>query len=172
MAAPHSKGKDQGLAHPRGGQTSLLNDPEKCNEIAADMATGMSNPDLAEKYEVTKRTVMRWRRDPRVRGPLHKYTEDRIMSITRRVDSKIESILDNSDLTVQELILIRKEFLGGALRTQAETSTADDPETVAAAMQALEENPGFMEEMERLISSQPDEEDEPSETPSGSSPAI
>ena len=94
-------------------------------------------------------TITRWRRDPRVRSIAMKLTQDRILQVTRKVDSKIAQILeDGNDLTVRELLDIRKEFLGGVFRDEAEGA---DERTLTDAQELLEEDPAFMDNLRELL---------------------
>lgn len=94
-------------------------------------------------------TVTRWRRDPRVKAIAHKLIDDRVLQITRKVDGVISEKLEHaSELTVVELLAIRKEFLGGKLRERTENV---DEDTVSEAMDALENDEHFMEKVERLF---------------------
>ena len=94
-------------------------------------------------------TITAWRRDPRVKAHALKLVEDRVLRVTRRTDAVIEARLANADqMTIKELLDIRKEFLGGALRAQTEKA---DEQTVTEAMQAIEDNPNIVEELQKLL---------------------
>ena len=94
-------------------------------------------------------TITRWRRDPRVKGHALKIIEDRILQVTRKVDGVIASRLEDADnMTITELLAIRKEFLGGALRAQTEKA---DEETVAEAQSWLENNPEAADQLTELL---------------------
>lgn len=127
-----------------------LADPAFAKEVAEAFAAGLSRQDMCDMFGVKDRdTITRWRRDPRVKAYALKIIEDRVLQVTRKVDGVIAERLEHaSDMTVMELLAIRKEFLGGALRAQ--TEKADDA-TVAEAMQALENNPDLMEQLDELL---------------------
>lgn len=94
-------------------------------------------------------TITRWRRDPRVKGIILKLIEDRILQVTRKVDGVIADRLERADeLTITELLAIRKEFLGGALRAQTEKA---DEDTIAEAQDWIERNPEAAEQLESLL---------------------
>jgi hypothetical protein len=98
-------------------------------------------------------TITRWRRDPRVKTYALKLIEDRVLQVTRKVDGVIAERLEHaSDMTITELLAIRKEFLGGALRSQ--TEKADD-ETVNEAAAWLEANPERAAALETLLADGP-----------------
>lgn len=134
------------------GRPHALADPEFCKQVAQAFVDGLSREAMCEMFGVRDRsTISRWRRDPRIKGHAMKMVEDRVMQITRKVDAKIEGILNNTqNLTVTELLAIRKEFLGGALRTQTEKA---DEDTMHEATAAIEANPNLVEELEALLAS-------------------
>lgn len=137
---------------PGRGRPSLLDDPEQQLKVAEAFTSGMTMEDIAAEFDVALSTARRWRRDPRIKAHCLKMTEDRILVITRKIDSQIESRLrDAGQMTVKELLEIRKEFLGGAFR--AATEGADD-ETVTQAMALLEKNPQLAQQMVALLSGQ------------------
>lgn len=127
-----------------------LADPDFAQNVAELFAAGLSRAQMCEELGVRDRaTITRWRRDPRVRARALKIIEDRVLQVTRRVDSSIARRLQDADkLTVRELLDIRREFLGGALRAQ--TERADDA-TINETMAALESNPDLMAGIERLL---------------------
>lgn len=127
-----------------------LADPEFAKKVAEAFADGASRQDMCDLFGVRdKATITRWRRDPRVKVHALKIIEDRILQVTRKVDSVIAARLENAEnMTVVELLAIRKEFLGGALRAQTEKA---DEETVGEAMKFLEENPGAMDKLDAIM---------------------
>jgi hypothetical protein len=131
------------------GRPSRLQDPEFLKLTAECFAAGMSRQAMMEELGVKDRdTITRWRRDPRVKELVKKLIEDRVIQISRRVDSVIEGRLTHADkLSTEELIKIRKEY-GGAVT--ARTEKADD--ALDGAWAALQENPDFVEELEQLMS--------------------
>lgn len=127
-----------------------LADPAFAKLVAQAFVDGMSRAEMCAEFGVRDPdTITRWRRDARVKGYALKLIEDRVYQVTRKVDGKIAAKLDE-DLTVTELVMIRKEFLGGALRTQ--TERADD-ETVNEAQSWLEENPEQAEKLQEMLRS-------------------
>lgn len=130
-----------GPDHRRGhkGRPNPLNDPEFAKAVAQAFVDGQSRREMAEVFGVKDLdTITRWRRDPRVKSYALKLIEDRVLQVTRKVDSKIAAILENDSLTVTELLAIRKEFLGGALRMQTENADSD---TVGEGQRWIEEHP-------------------------------
>lgn len=140
-----------------GGRPTKLSDPDYCRLVAEWFTAGATRKAMAEEFGVTTTTITQWRRDPRVRAIVSKLIEDRILQVTRKTDSEIERRLMNADeLSVKELIEIRKEYLGGALRAQTERS---DDETTSQALDALEKNPELAAAMiEVLKNGKPAEE--------------
>lgn len=124
-------------------RSNPLADPDFAKNVALSFIEGKTRQQMCDEFGVKDLdTITRWRRDPRVKVHAQKYTEDRILQVTRRVDGKIQHKLDNEDLTVQELIMIRKEFLGGQLRQQ--TEKADD-ETIMQAADWVDQNPDILQ---------------------------
>jgi hypothetical protein len=92
-------------------------------------------------------TITRWRRDPRVKALVSKMNEDRVLQISRKVDSVIEARLGRADdLDTETLIKIRKEYGGGAV-----ARTEMDDTTIAEAMSRLEDDPAFADDLAKFI---------------------
>lgn len=129
---------------------SKLADPEFAQLVAEAFASGASRKDIAEQFGVRcLETISIWRRDPRVKVPLTKIMEDRVLQITRKIDASIEARLGDVDkMTVKELLDIRKEYLGGTLRSRTENI---DDDVIGEAMEALEDNPAIMDEIDQLL---------------------
>jgi hypothetical protein len=127
-----------------------LADPEFAKQVAEMFAAGASRRDMAEVFGVKDvDTITRWRRDPRVKVHALKITEDRVLQVTRKVDGVIAERLEHAnEMTVNELLAIRKEFLGGALRAQ--TERADDS-TIGEMSEWLEKNPKAADKLEELL---------------------
>ena len=132
------------------GRPNPLADPDFAKAVAEAFAAGCSRPEMCDMFGVKdKDTITRWRRDPRVKAYALKIIEDRVLQVTRKVDGVIAERLEHAnEMTVQELIMIRKEFLGGALRAQTEKA---DEETVQEAMSFLEKNPDAMEQLDAIM---------------------
>ena len=130
-----------------------LADPTFAKEVAEAFVGGLSRREMADIFAVKDLdTITRWRRDPRVKAHALKLIEDRILQVTRRVDAVISQRLENAeDMTIPELVLIRKEFLGGALRQQTEKADSD---TINEAQAWLESNPDAADQLERILSGQ------------------
>lgn len=145
---PFAKGPDP-RRHPSMGRPHALSNPDFCREIAAAFVAGITRSQMAEMFDVAESTISRWRRDPRIKPHAMKMIEDRVLSVTRKVDSEIEARLQYaSDLTVKELLEIRKEFLAGTLRQKME---AIDDETMTEAMKLLEDNPELTTQLAAVI---------------------
>ncbi len=126
-----------------------LANPEYAKLVAESFAAGMSRRQMCVEFGVKDPdTITRWRRDPRVKSYALKLIEDRILQVTRKVDGKIAAMLDRDDLSIMELIAIRKEFLGGALRAQTEKA---DESTIAEAQDWLERNPDAADQLDALL---------------------
>lgn len=129
---------------------SYLDIPEHVKAVGEAFANGLSRKQMCELFSVSDPdTITRWRRDPRVKAVALKLIEDRVFQITRKVDSSIAARLeDPENMTVDELLKIRKEFLGGALRAQTEKA---DEDTIAEAQDWLEENPDAADQLAQLL---------------------
>jgi transposase-like protein len=127
-----------------------LANPDFAQAVAEMFAAGCSRQQIADEFGVKDLdTITRWRRDPRVKGRALKIIEDRVLEVTRKVDGVIAARLQNAkDMTIVELLAIRKEFLGGALRSQTEKA---DEETVNEAQTFLENNPDAADKLEELL---------------------
>lgn len=94
-------------------------------------------------------TITRWRRDARVKAHALRIIEDRILQVSRRVDSVIAGRLQHAEnMSINDLLAIRKEFVGGALRSQMEKA---DEETISEAQTWLEENPEAADKLDELL---------------------
>lgn len=127
-----------------------LADPEKCKQVAELFTAGCSRQEIADIMGVSDLdTITRWRRDPRVKTIVMKLIEDRVLEVTRKVDAKIAAILQQDDLSVKELLAIRKEFLAGSLRAKTENV---DEDTISEAMDAIEEGgQDFVDKVEDIF---------------------
>ena len=132
-----------------GRKQSYMSDIDNAKLVASMFVGGMTAKQMAYELDVSEWTIGQWRRDPRVKAHAHKLIEDRIIQISRRVDSQIERRLENADkLSIRELLEIRKEFLGGALRRQTEDI---DEGTVNEAVAAIEKNPDLVEQLAAVL---------------------
>lgn len=133
------------------GRKSALSDPTFAAKVAEAFTAGCTREEMCEMFGVKDpATITRWRRDPRVKAVAMKLIEDRVLAVTRRVDAQIERRLQEAgEMTIMELLSIRKEFLGGALRAQTEKA---DEDTVNEASSFLESNPDAMEQLEAMLS--------------------
>lgn len=127
-----------------------LADPDFAGNVAQAFVDGNSREQMCEMFGVRDpHTITRWRRDPRVKALCMKLIEDRVLAVTRKVDASIQKrLLKPGDLTVTELLNIRKEFLGGALRAQTEKA---DEDTINEAQQWLENNPDMAANLDEMI---------------------
>lgn len=133
------------------GRPSKLSDPEFVKLVAESFANGLSRSEMAELFNMSKGTITTWRRDPRVRAQTLKLIEDRVVRITSKVDAVIASRLEYADdIETETLIKIRKEYLGGALRTASEGKGAD-AETINEAMNEIEADPERLKELTELL---------------------
>ena len=94
-------------------------DPAYALQVAELLAEGLTRREVADELGVKDvDTITRYKRDPRVKSHLTRLINERVQEVTRKVDAKIMGHLQREDLTVKELLDIRREFLGGALRNR------------------------------------------------------
>lgn len=148
LSGPFRPGPDHRRGHT--GRPNPLADPNFAKEVGEAFAAGCSRADMCEMFGVKdKDTITRWRRDPRVKAVALKVIEDRVLQVTRKVDGVIAERLEHaSEMTIVELLAVRKEFLGGALRMQTEKA---DESTVTEAQDWLEANPEAADQLEVLL---------------------
>lgn len=128
-----------------------LSDPEFAKTVAAAFVSGMTHKDIAAQFNIHPDTVTYWRRDPRVKAHAMKMIEDRVLAVTRRIDSIIEGRLQHAEnMSIKDLVMLRKEFLGGALRQQTENA---DEQTISEVMTALDKNPDLADQLQALVES-------------------
>lgn len=132
-------------------RTNPLSNPDFAKQVAEAFVAGASRRAMADMFGVKDLdTITRWRRDPRVKVLAAKLTEDRVLQVTRKVDGVIAAKLEEaSNMTVMELLAIRKEFLGGGARAKLDNV---DEGTIGEAQDLIEKNPDFMEQLESIIS--------------------
>lgn len=131
------------------GRRSKLDDPEVQELVGRAFNDGQTRAQMAATFGVAPSTISVWKRDPRVNAVIKRLQEERIFEITRKVDGRIHSLLQQEDLSLKDLLAIRKEFVGGAMRQSMEKA---DEETVAQAVEALEDNPNLAADLEKLLS--------------------
>lgn len=131
------------------GRPHKLDDPDTLKLVAEAFANGATREDMCKAFEVKDPgTITRWRKDPRVKAEVRKLLNDRILRISSKTDSVIEQRLQNaSEMTIDDLIKIRKEFGGSSLVGEK----IDEDSMLNEAMEALEANPELLEEMRGLL---------------------
>ena len=129
-----------------------LADPDFALQVAELYAAGCTRDQMCEALGVRDpKTISRWVKDPRVKINAMKIVEDRVLQVTRKVDSTIAGRLEHTEkMTVQELLSIRKEYLGGAARQATEKADAD---TVNEAASWLEADPARALALQEMLES-------------------
>lgn len=124
---------------------------EEVELLAQAIATGLSSKEMAELFGCSRGKINEEKRNPIVKAAVLKLVEDRVIRVTRKVDSVIEQRLNMAEeLDTETLLKIRKEYLGGVLRMQTQGS-AKDAATVNEAMNQIESDPNFARELEELL---------------------
>lgn len=153
---PFKPGEDS-RRQPGRGRPTILSDPDVVDLFAKGVTDGLTTKELADTFAISERIVRSYKNDPRVKAAALKFINERIVRITSRTDAKLDSILLSpkfNDLPLEDqvalLLKVRKEYLGGILRMQAEGGKVD-AETINEAMEELEENPQFATELRELM---------------------
>lgn len=135
------------------------------DRLAELYVEGMSNKDIAETLfsEFTdidsipvKNTILNWRKDDVVENKVHALMRERIGRIVRKTDAAINAALEAGDLSVDEIIKIRKEFVPerDAFTDEKQDAAAIDDDLFGLA----EADPEFAE---RLMGGTDEPDDEP-----------
>lgn len=134
---------------------SRLADPEFLKLTATLFANGLSRQAMADELGIKDlATITKWRRDPRIRAQVTRLLEDRIIQVSRRVDSIIEGRLAHAEqMDTETLLKIRKEYGGAAVARIEKT----DEDTVQQAMTAIEEDPELPDKLAKLLNGSPAE---------------
>lgn len=132
---------------------SPITDPEIAKAVAEAWVNGASSKEIAEQFDVTHRTVQTWVKDPRVAAHARAIAIERMLRITRRVDSQIEARLAGAaDMDTDLLLKIRKEYLERGVKViQGEDKDAGDA-TIELA-EALDNDPDFDQKLRKLMES-------------------
>lgn len=131
-------------------RTSKLDNADFAKTVAEAYTAGMSRTDMAEEFGVNVATISVWNRDPRVQAHAARFAQERVNRITRRIDSEIESRLQEAKIMDTEVLLkIRKEFLDRALKI--DLNKADTPETINEVIGTLEENPELARDLKEML---------------------
>ena len=132
------------------GRPHALADPEFAYRVAECFHAGLTRDEMCTTLGVKDpNTITRWRRDPRVSTLVNKMIQDRVLEVTRKVDGEIARRMQNpQDLTIKDLIDLRKEFLGGQLRDK---TTEVDEATVNEAMALFDSDPEAAQELRELL---------------------
>lgn len=150
---PFKEGHDE-RRHVGRGRPSPLDDPAWVTLFAAHLTAGDTTQEIVDALGISERSVRKYKRDPRVKAEALRLTEDRILRITRKTDSAIERLLEKAEKIAEEnpelLLKIRKEFLGGFLRQQAEGGKVDAG-TIGEVMEELENDDAFATELQELL---------------------
>jgi DNA primase catalytic subunit len=122
------------------GRPSQLDDPEFCASVALAFASGATRDVMCQTFGVRDpMTITRWRKDPRIKPLLSKLIEERVQEMQRKVDAALQAKLAKADeLSVKDLIDIRKEIRSSALGQKLDKADADDVNEMQAW---LESNP-------------------------------
>lgn len=139
---------------------STLDQHDGLREFIADKwMAGCTNKEVAEKVaeqfqdveEPSIRTVQNWRQDEVVAEKIHAVMRERIARVVRKTDSAIDQ-LDFSQLTVDEIIKIRREFLPE--RDALTDEKTDATKTAEELFGAMEDDPEFAQKVAQTAASE------------------
>lgn len=130
------------------GRESTLDKIDGLRDFVADKwMAGCTNEEVAEKvaeqFDIDQpviRTIQNWRQDEQVAEKIHAVMRERIARVVRKTDSAIDQ-LDFSQLTVDEIIKIRREFLPE--RDAMTDEKTDATKTAEDLFGAMEDDPDF-----------------------------
>lgn len=134
-------------------RTSKISDPNVAKAVAIAYIEGMSRQEMADEFGVKDLdTITAWCRDPRVKAHAAKFAQERVLRITRKVDSEMERRMqDLKDMDVEQILKIRKEYLDRALKVDVGGGITSD--TTNDTIEAIENDPellkGLMEILEK-----------------------
>jgi transcriptional regulator with XRE-family HTH domain len=133
------------------GRPHALADPDYAELVADCFAAGMTREQMCDILGVADvKTITRWRRDPRVQNRVIELIRDRAVKITLKADAEMMNRMMNAEnLTVREIIEIRREFMGDKLRSQTDEV---DENTINEAQKFFDDNPDAAEQLRKLLS--------------------
>lgn len=135
------------------GRSPIAN-PEFARAVAQSYVNGDSREEMAEIFGVHKDTISTWTRDPRVQAHTIKFATERVMRITRRIDSEIERrVEDLEEADIDTMLKIRKEYTERALKNLAQPGDNEQAKNVSDTIEALESDPEMARELQRLFGS-------------------
>jgi hypothetical protein len=137
------------------GMPSTLDRVDGLRERVAELwVEGLTNKAIAETVHSefaeiedvpVKNTIINWRKDDVVENKIHALMRERIGRIVRKTDAVIAKALDDGDMTVDEAIKIRKEFVP---ERDAFTDEKQDASKIDEDLFGMmEEDPEFAEKL-------------------------
>lgn len=94
------------------GRPSAMHEEENRKLVAGMHADGAPRAEIAEHFDVHVDTVGSWLQRGDIKALVDRILRDRTARILRKVDTKIEGILQHIEkLSLDDLLKIRKEFL-------------------------------------------------------------
>jgi transposase len=128
-------------------RVSKLANPEFAKAVAEAYINGDSRAEMAELFGAHKDTITDWTRDPRVQAHAARLAQERVLRITRKIDTEIETrVADADEMDTELLLKIRKEFLDRSLKIDL-ANAKDDPGTMSDMIDALEANPELAQQL-------------------------
>lgn len=127
-------------------RTSLLDqNPDLRQQFAEAYVDGATRADLAETFDVHKDTITNWTKDAKVQAIVTQLREERVNRITRKVDARLEAILNDPErlkkMSTKDILEIRRTLAPAAQTLNQNHSGVKPGDAEAAAWEALNKNP-------------------------------
>lgn len=147
---------------PPGRQSLMDKHPDLRVIVAEKFVTGCSNQEIADAINaavpnldrpVNRETIPAYRRHPDVEAMIARRRRERINLITSKIDSKIESWLNNAKVNhdIETLLKIRKELMPERMKDRGD-DTMDEDRLVEEMFDRAYEDPEFAARMQDAAS--------------------
>lgn len=131
-------------------------------QLAELYVAGKTREEISDVLGGDKKTITRWMKDPRVMAMVTQLTRERTNRVTRKIDSIIESRLENAEkMDTETLLKIRKELTPRQIEVGGPGSMGGSDMDIAA-WEELDRNPDY--DVDSTA------EEEPLELPAGYEP--
>ena len=128
---------------------SPLSDEEFCDDVASHFLNGIAKQTMADTFGVSTYMIDKWRKDPRVQRRWLQLRDERVRSTISRIEKVIEERMEDPEsLSTDTLMKLRKEYVGGEIRAQAEKA---DEATIGEMQSMLEKQPELAEALEKML---------------------
>lgn len=128
-------------------RTSLLDqNPDLRQQFAEKYVDGRTRAELADIFDVHEDTITRWTKDAKIQAIVTQLREERTNRITRKVDTRLEAIINDDELvkklSIKDILEIRRTLAPAAQTVNNNHSGSIKPgDAEAAIWKRLNENP-------------------------------